>query len=93
MPQYLYPQNLRAEAGMWLWSMRDFTVVAVCVLLAVLVLATTRSPIPLAVAATYGFLTIRFEEVCILDFISWAARYFITTQQEYKWRARAEKKE
>ena len=47
MPQYLYPKNLRAEAGMWLCSMRDFTVVAVCVLLAVLVLATTRSPIPL----------------------------------------------
>jgi len=51
--QYLYPQNLKSEAGMWLWSMRDFTVVAVCVLLAVLVLATTRSPIPLAVAAVY----------------------------------------
>jgi len=63
--QYLYPQNLRAEAGMWLWSMRDFTVVAMCVLLAVLVLATTRSPIPLAVAGVYGFLAIRFEEVCM----------------------------
>jgi len=91
--QYLYPQNLRAEAGMWLWSMRDFSVVAVCVLLAVLVLAATRSPIPLAVAAVYGFLTIRFEEVCILDFISWATRYFITTQQEFRWRYNAKKEE
>lgn len=90
--QYLYPQNLKSEAGMWLWSMRDFTVVAVCVLLAVLVLATTRSPIPLAVAAVYGFLTIRFDEVCILDFISWATRYFVTTQQEFQWRI-DEKKE
>ncbi|MCL2532320.1 MAG: hypothetical protein FWE40_09265 [Oscillospiraceae bacterium] len=71
--------------------MRDFSVVAVCVLLAVLVLATTRSPIPLAVAAVYGFLTIRFEEVCILDFISWAIRYFITTQQEFRWRSNAKK--
>ncbi|MCL2447280.1 MAG: hypothetical protein FWD06_10995 [Oscillospiraceae bacterium] len=89
--QYLYPQNLKSEANMWLWSMRDFTVVAMCVLLAVLVLATTRSAIPLAVAAVYGFLTIRFEEVYILDFISWATRYFITTQQEFRWRCHAKK--
>jgi len=86
--QYLYPQNLKAEANMWLWSMRDFAVVIVCALLAVLVLSTTKSPIPLAVAATYGFLTIRLEELCILDFISWATRYFITMQQEFRWRKR-----
>jgi len=92
MQQYLYPQNLRAEASMWLWSMRDFTVVVVCALLSVLVLSTTRSPIPLAVAAVYGFLTIRLEDLCILDFISWATRYFFT-QQEFKWRLKRAEKE
>ena len=86
--QYLYPQDLKAEAGMWLWTMRDFTVVAVCALLSVLVLSTTKSPIPLAVAAVYGFLTIRLDDQCILDFISWAVRYFISSQQEFRWRAR-----
>ena len=86
--QYLYPQDLKAEAGMWLWTMRDFTVVAVCALLSVLVLSTTKSPIPLAVAAVYGFLTIRLDDQCILDFISWAARYFLISQQEFRWRAR-----
>ena len=92
--QYLYPQNLKAEAGMWLWSMRDFAVIAVCALLSALVFATAKSVIPLAVAAVYGFLTIRLEDVCVLDFLSWATRYFITTQQEYRWRLkRAEKKE
>ena len=92
--QYLYPQNLKAEAGMWLWSMRDFTVVAVCVLISALVFATAKSPIPLAVAAAYGFLTIRLEDMCILDFLSWATRYFLSTQQEFRWRLKhAEKKE
>jgi uncharacterized membrane protein len=69
---------------MWLWSMRDFTVVAICVLISVLLFATMRSPAPLAVTAVYGFLTIRFEEVCILDFLSWATQYFITKQQRFR---------
>ena len=92
--QYLYPQNLKSEVGMWLWSMRDFSVVAVCALVSALVFATTKSVIPLAVAGVYGFLTIRIEDLCVLDFLSWATRYFITTQQEFRWRLkRAEKKE
>lgn len=90
--QYLYPQNLKAEPGMWLWSMRDFTVAAVCVLISALVFVASKSPIPLAVAAAYGFLTIRFEDICVLDFISWATRYFIGAQQEFRWRKHAEEK-
>ena len=92
--QYLYPQNLKSEVGMWLWSMRDFSVVAVCALISALVFATTKSVIPLAVAGVYGFLTIRIEDLCVLDFLSWATRYFITVQQEFRWRLKhAEKKE
>lgn len=93
--QYLYPQNLKAEPGMWLWSMRDFTVIAACALLSALVFAATKSLIPLAVAAVYAFLTIRLEDLCVLDFLSWATRYFITTQQEFYWKKVriAEKKE
>jgi len=84
MKEYLYPQNLKSEAGLWLWTMRDFTVVAVCALVSVLVFAATKSPIPLAVTGVYGFLTIRFEDVCILDFLSWAIQYFITAQQKFR---------
>jgi len=92
LKEYLYPQNLKAEAGMWLWTMRDFTVVAAAALVSVLVFATTKSPMPLAVTGAYAFLTIRFEEVCILDFLGWAIQYFITAQQRYR-RELPEKKE
>ena len=61
-------------------------VVVLCALLSVLVLSATKSVLPLAVAGAYGFLTIRLEEVCVLDFISWATRYFISAQQEFRWR-------
>jgi hypothetical protein len=92
--QYLYPQNLRAEAGMWLWSMRDFTVAAICALVSALVFSTAKSPLPLAVTGVYAFLTIRFEEVCVLDFLGWAARFFISEQQFFLWKEipHAEKK-
>ena len=69
---------------MWLWTMRDFAVVAVCGLVSVFVFSATKSPMPLAVTAAYGFLTIRFEDVCILDFLGWAIQYFITAQQKFR---------
>ena len=28
MTTYIYPQNLRAKANLWLWSLRDFLIIA-----------------------------------------------------------------
>lgn len=38
MTQYIYPQNLKATANLWLWSLRDFVILAVAALLSVLAL-------------------------------------------------------
>lgn len=38
-----------------------------------------------ALAALYLFLTIRFEDACILDFIRKAAVYFLLKPQRYRW--------
>jgi len=75
---------MKAESSIWLWTMRDFTVVAAAALISALVFAATKSPMPLAVTGVYGFLTIRFEDVCILDFLGWAVQYFITAQQKFR---------
>ena len=33
MTTYIYPQNLRAKANLWLWSLRDFLIICgVCVI-------------------------------------------------------------
>ena len=95
MTTYLYPQNLKATANMWLWSLRDFAIVSIAMLLSVLILANTRMVIPLAVTLCFGFLTIRLEETTVMDFIRYAVKYFISTQQEFYWaerRAKIEKK-
>ena len=85
MTTYLYPQNLKATANMWLWSLRDFAIMSIAMLLSVLILANTRMVIPLAVTLCFGFLTIRLEETTVMDFIRYAVKYFISTQQEFYW--------
>ena len=83
--QYIYPQNMRASATLWLWSLRDFAIVAVAALFSAMVLATTKILIPAIITAVYAFLSIRAEDVTILDFIKYAVRYFISTQQYFEW--------
>ena len=41
---------------------------------------------PIVLTAVYAFLTIRFEDTSILDFIRYACAFFISKQQFYEWR-------
>lgn len=86
MRKYIYPQNLKATANLWLWSLRDFAILCIAVLLSVLSLVQLGFVLPLALSICYAFLTIRLSEVTILDFIRYSVRYFILTQQKFEWR-------
>ena len=86
MNHYIYPQNLKATASLWLWGMRDFVILSVAALLSAVALVRLHWLLPLALTLCFGFLTIRHDESTILDFIRWAARYFISTQQLFFWR-------
>ena len=86
MTQYLYPQNLKAAANLWLWGLRDFVILAVTALLSVLALVQLHVVLPAAAVLCYGFLTIRMDDTTVLDFMKYAVRYFLSTQQSYEWR-------
>ena len=86
MPQYIYPQNLKATASLWLWSMRDFAILCVAALLSAVALVRLGWLLPAALTLCFGFLTIRRDDTTILDFLCWAVRYFLTTQQLFFWR-------
>ena len=86
MTQYIYPQNLKATANLWLWSLRDFVILAVASLLSVLALVQMHIFLPAVAVLCYGFLTIRTDDTTVLDFMKYAVRYFISTQQYYEWR-------
>lgn len=86
MRTYLYPQNLKARANLWLWSLRDFLIFSIAVLISAVAFLNSGVVLPAAISLSYGFLTIRKDEMAVVDFIGYAARYFITGQQYYEWR-------
>ena len=86
MTQYLYPQNLKATANLWLWSLKDFMIMGIAALLSIIILVNTGVAIPAAATLCFGFLTIRMDDTTILDFIRYAVKYFVSTQQYFEWR-------
>lgn len=87
MTQYLYPQNLKAKANLWLWGLRDFTILCIAVLLSAVILVNAGILLPAALSLCFGFLTIRTaDETTFLDYLRYAARYFISSQQRFEWR-------
>ena len=86
MTQYLYPQNLKATANLWLWSLRDFAILCIAVLLSALAVQLGMF-IPAAVTLCFGFLTIRMDDTTVLDYMRYAVRYLISTQQYFEWAA------
>lgn len=86
MKTYLYPQNLKAKANLWLWSLRDFTIFAVAVLISAALFIHAGVLLPAAVSLGFGFLTIRKEDVTVVDFLGYAARFFLAGQQYFEWK-------
>jgi hypothetical protein len=83
---YIYPDNLKAKAVLWLWELRDIGIIGIGLLISVFALTQLGFYLPLVLTALYAFLSIRFEEVSILDFIRYAFFFFIGKQQTYNWR-------
>jgi hypothetical protein len=83
---YIYPDNLKAKAMLGLWQVRDIAILGICLIISVLALTQVGFIIPLVGTAVYGFLSIRFADTSILDFIKYAGAYFITKQQIFEWR-------
>lgn len=86
MRSYLYPQNLKAKANLWLWSLRDFVILSIAILLSAVALLNSGILLPAALSLGYGFLTIRKDEQAVVDFIVYAFCFFISGQQYYEWR-------
>lgn len=86
MKTYIYPKNLKANAQLWLWSLRDFVILTLAALLSAVVLVQTGNLLPVAISMGFGFLSIRMEDTTVLDYMSYAARYVLASQKYYEWR-------
>lgn len=84
--QYLYPQNLKSKANLWLWGLRDFIILSISTVLSVIGLVELGWLAPAAITLCFGFLSIRKEDMTVLDYVKYAGKYFLTEQQYYEWK-------
>ena len=82
---YIYPDNLKAAPTFWLWQLKDITIGGLLAVLGAITFVYAGSLMIAAVAGVYLFLTIRFDDVCILDFIRKALIFFVGKPQFYRW--------
>jgi len=87
---YIYPDNLKSKAVMWLWELKDLGIIAIGTIISVLALTQVRLIVPLVITAVYAFLAIRLDDTSILQFIKNAYKFFIGKKQVYEWRVEDE---
>ena len=86
--QYIYPQNMRTQAKLWFWNLKDVIILAIALTISVVSWAKLGFILPAALTLAYAFLSIRMDEYSVLDFIRRAWRYFVSTQQYFEWKER-----
>ena len=87
MKTYIYPENLRASVKLWFWSVRDFIIISVAVF------ANFWNVIPAAATICFSLISLRADDMSVLDYIINAVKYFLLSQQEYRWKERNNGKE
>ena len=85
---YIYPDNLRSKAKLWLWELRDVMIIGIGALLSVLSLVQGWGMLLLILTVLYAFLSIRMEGASILDFLRCAICFLFIHQQYYEWKER-----
>lgn len=83
---YLYPNNLRARPMLWLWYLKDIVVIGVITLIAVFVYAQFSNIYLIVGVAVYAILSLRFDDLSILDILTHLCRFFILEQQNFTWK-------
>lgn len=82
---FIYPENLKAKPMLWLWLLRDVSILGVCLILSFFALAQGIGMAPLVITALYAFLSIQVDGSSILDFLERAVCFLFLRQQSYEW--------
>ncbi len=83
---YIYPDNLKAKAKLWLWELKDVAVIGIGLLLSVLALTQGAGMFLLVITVMYAFLSIRTDGASILDYLKCAVCFLFLHQQYFEWR-------
>ena len=85
---YLYPDNLKQKATMWLWTLGDLAVIVIAALLSILLISQAGISLPLVLTALYAFLSIQMDGASVKDFLRRAVNFFIVKPQLFHWTER-----
>ena len=61
-------------------------ILSIVVLISAAIFINSGILLPAALSLCFGFLTIRKDDITVVDFLGYAARFFLTGQQYYEWR-------
>ena len=61
-------------------------ILSIAVLISASIFINSAVLLPAALSLCFGFLTIRKDDITVVDFLGYAARFFLTGQQYYEWR-------
>ena len=61
-------------------------ILSIAVLISTAIFINSGVLLPAALSLCFGFLTIRKDDITVVDFLGYAARFFLTGQQYYEWR-------
>ena len=82
---FIYPDNLKAKAKLWLWELKDVAVIGIGLLFSVLALTQGAGMFLLVVSVSYAFLSIRTDGASILDYLRCAVCFLCLHQQYFEW--------
>ena len=83
---YIYPENLTAKPTLFLWQLRDVAILAAALVLSIFLLVKASLMLPLILTIVFAILSVRVDGSSILDFLRYAAAFFLTKQQYYEWK-------
>ena len=83
---YIYPHNLKSQAKLWFWNLRDVAIIGVALLISILALTQIKFFLPLTLTLAYMFLSIQLDDTSIIGFIKQGVKYFLLNQQYFEWK-------
>lgn len=82
---YMYPDNLKGKPTLWLWYLSDIGIIGIGAIFSVMAITQANFYLPVALVACYAFLTIRYQDTSIFDFLKYACAFFVISQQYFHW--------
>ncbi len=82
---YMYPKDLRSKPKFIMWEFKDMIISTLMLLISVFIFSKTNTTFFIAVTGVYMFLTVNIEDMSVRNYIIYAFRFLISTQQKYFW--------